>query len=77
MKPTETLDASELRCPMPLLRAKKRLNDLTKGQILEVITTDPHSKADFDAFCKQTGYKLLGIEEKADQDAWHLFIEKS
>jgi tRNA 2-thiouridine synthesizing protein A len=53
------LDVRGLNCPLPILRAKKALGDLTAGQVLKVIATDPGSVKDFEAFCKQTGNELL------------------
>jgi len=53
------LDAKGLNCPLPILRCKKALNDMTSGQILRVIATDPGSVKDFAAFAKQTGNELL------------------
>jgi tRNA 2-thiouridine synthesizing protein A len=58
------LDASGLNCPLPILRAKKALNDMTSGQILRIIATDPGSVKDFDAFAKQTGNELLETTEE-------------
>jgi tRNA 2-thiouridine synthesizing protein A len=58
------LDASGLNCPLPILRAKKALNDMTSGQILRIIATDPGSVKDFDAFAKQTGNELLESTEE-------------
>ena len=51
-----------LSCPLPILRAKKALAELTAGQVLKVVSTDPGSMRDFQAFCKQTGNDLLGQE---------------
>ena len=53
------LDVRGLNCPLPILRAKKALGDLTTGQVLKVVATDPGSVKDFEAFCKQTGNELL------------------
>ncbi len=53
------LDVRGLNCPLPILRAKKALGDLTTGQVLKVVATDPGSVKDFEAFCKQTGNQLL------------------
>lgn len=53
------VDASGLKCPLPILRAKKALAQLQSGQVLKVITTDPHAVRDFQAFSKQTGNGLL------------------
>ncbi|HUL97317.1 MAG TPA: sulfurtransferase TusA family protein [Usitatibacter sp.] len=53
------LDVRGLNCPLPILRAKKALGELTSGQVLKVMATDPGSVKDFQAFCKQTGNELL------------------
>jgi len=55
----QELDARGLNCPLPILRAKKALNDLSGGQVLRIIATDPGSVKDFQAFAKQTGNELL------------------
>ena len=53
------LDARGLNCPLPILRAKKSLNDMQTGQVLKIVATDPGAVKDFQAFCKQTGNELL------------------
>lgn len=53
------LDASGLTCPMPLLKAKKALNELPAGALLRVVATDPGSVRDFEVFAKQSGNDLL------------------
>ena len=53
------LDARGLNCPLPILRARKALNDMTSGQVLRIVATDPGSVKDFEAFAKQTGNALL------------------
>ena len=53
------LDARGLNCPLPILRAKKALNDMQSGQVLKILATDPGSVKDFQAFSKQTGNDLL------------------
>lgn len=52
------VDASGLKCPLPILRAKKALAQLASGQLLKVVTTDPHAGRDFQAFAEQTGNRL-------------------
>lgn len=60
------VDASGLKCPLPILRAKKALAQLQSGQLLKVITTDTHALRDFQAFAKQTGNVLEAqIESEA------------
>ncbi|MBI4997376.1 MAG: sulfurtransferase TusA family protein [Rhodocyclales bacterium] len=44
------LDARGLNCPLPILRAKKALAELTSGQVLRIVATDPGSVKDFQAF---------------------------
>jgi len=53
------VDARGLNCPLPILRTKKALNDMSSGQVLRVLATDPGSVRDFEAFAKQTGNQLL------------------
>ncbi|MBX9813023.1 MAG: sulfurtransferase TusA family protein [Burkholderiales bacterium] len=53
------LDARGLNCPLPILRTKKALTDMTVGQVLKIVATDPGSVKDFQAFSKQTGNELL------------------
>jgi tRNA 2-thiouridine synthesizing protein A len=57
------LDARGLNCPLPILRAKKALADMTAGQVLRIVSTDPGSVKDFAAFAKQTGNELLSSAE--------------
>jgi tRNA 2-thiouridine synthesizing protein A len=53
------LDTRGLNCPLPILRAKKALAEMTTGQVLRIVATDPGSVKDFQAFSKQTGNDLL------------------
>lgn len=53
------LDARGLNCPLPILKAKKSLADMTSGQLLRVVSTDAGSLRDFQAFSKQTGNDLV------------------
>lgn len=53
------LDARGLNCPLPILKAKKALAEMSSGQVLKVIATDSGSVRDFQAFAKQTGNELL------------------
>jgi tRNA 2-thiouridine synthesizing protein A len=57
------IDTRGLNCPLPILRAKKALNDMASGQVLKVVATDPGSVKDFQAFAKQTGNELLSHGE--------------
>jgi tRNA 2-thiouridine synthesizing protein A len=57
------LDARGLNCPLPILRTKKSLGELTSGQVLKVSSTDPGSVKDMQAFAKQTGNELVASSE--------------
>jgi len=61
------LDARGLNCPLPILRAKKSINELEAGQVLRIVATDPGSLKDFDSFCKQTGNELLSSEDSGGE----------
>ena len=58
------LDARGLSCPLPILKTKKSLNELTSGQVLKVVATDPGSVKDMQAFANQTGNPLLSTAEE-------------
>jgi len=61
------LDARGLNCPLPILRAKKALNEMSSGQTLHILATDPGSVKDFEAFAKQTGNALVESTEKSGE----------
>jgi tRNA 2-thiouridine synthesizing protein A len=72
---TNELDATGLRCPLPVLRAKKRLKDVPLGGMLRVLATDPDAVKDFEAFCAETGNEL--IEWSRDGEVFRITIQKS
>jgi tRNA 2-thiouridine synthesizing protein A len=72
MEFTQELDARGLNCPLPILRTKKALVTLTSGQVLKVISTDPGSVKDMQAFSKQTGNELLSSAEVAGEFVFFL-----
>ena len=59
----QELDARGLNCPLPILRAKKTLNGMAAGEVLKIMSTDPGSVKDFQAFATQTGNQLLDSSE--------------
>ena len=68
------LDARGLNCPLPILRTKKSLNQMTSGQVLKIMATDPGAVKDFQAFAKQTGNELLSSAEA--EKIFTFFIKK-
>jgi tRNA 2-thiouridine synthesizing protein A len=66
IKADKTLDAKGLNCPMPLLKAKKEIDALESGQVLEIIGTDEGSKVDLPGWCERVGHSYLGVKEEAN-----------
>jgi tRNA 2-thiouridine synthesizing protein A len=68
---SEEIDAAGLLCPLPVLKARKRLLGMAPGQVLRLVATDPASIVDVPHFCSQSGDTLLA----SDQDgALHVFL---
>jgi tRNA 2-thiouridine synthesizing protein A len=63
---TTELDARGLKCPLPVLKARKALKALPSGDLLIVLTTDPGAPADFVHFCLTTGADLVASEDAGD-----------
>ena len=57
------VDTKGMACPMPIVKAKKALDGLQSGQIMEVLSTDKGSVNDFQAWVKQTKNELIKHEE--------------
>lgn len=70
-----TVDARGVNCPLPILRAKKALEELPSGGTLEVITTDPGSVNDFEAFCRTTGNELVSSSQ--DGADYHFVVKRT
>ena len=60
----QTLDCKGLNCPLPVLKTKKAIDGMQAGQVLEMISTDPGSKPDMQAWTKKTGHELLQSREE-------------
>lgn len=71
MKIDKEIDTRGLNCPLPILKAKKALTDMSSGQLLKVVSTDAGSVRDFQAFAKQTGNELVEQTEEG-QDFVHV-----
>jgi tRNA 2-thiouridine synthesizing protein A len=59
------LDAKGLRCPLPVLKARKKLKEVAPGGLLRILATDPGAPQDFVAFCETTGAELVASGEEA------------
>mgnify|MGYP001162266370 FL=1 len=59
------LDTSGTECPIPVLKARKLCQTLSKGSIIKVIATDPLAEGDFRHYCEQSKYILIDIKKKS------------
>lgn len=69
------LDAKGLKCPLPVLRARKAMKAVAPGGLLEVHATDPEAPKDFEAFCETTGHALL--ESRSENGTYVIRIRKA
>lgn len=68
------LDVKGVNCPMPLLKAKKALNEMVAEQCLKVYATDPGSVRDFEVFARQSGNTL--VESGEDDGVFFYLLKK-
>ncbi len=59
MSETRIFDARGMKCPLPVLKARKLMKELAPGDILEVQATDPGAPGECKHFCETTGHRLL------------------
>ena len=77
MSEDRTLDARGLKCPMPIVKAKKELDTMTAGQVLKVVATDPGSVLDFQGWMKTSATcELLGQEEGRDEQGRAIYVHR-
>ncbi|GGC03279.1 hypothetical protein GCM10011363_19820 [Marivita lacus] len=67
---TQELDATGLLCPLPVLKARKRLMGLSSGSELHVLTDDPAAIVDMPHFCNEAGHTLVRSETRDDAMLW-------
>ncbi|UTF60896.1 sulfurtransferase TusA family protein [Gilvimarinus sp. DA14] len=70
----EILDARDLSCPMPLLRAKQALHKMPVGAVLQVLATDQGSVRDFRAYVDLTAHELL--QQWQEQGVYYHVVRK-
>ncbi|MCC6917498.1 sulfurtransferase TusA family protein [Nitrosomonas sp.] len=66
------LDVRGLICPLPILRTKKSLSEMARGQVLKIMATDPGAMIDFQVFADQTGHELLSSSENTGEYLFYL-----
>jgi tRNA 2-thiouridine synthesizing protein A len=63
-EPTRTVDASGLACPMPIVRTRQAIDELTTGDVLQVISTDRGSVTDIPSWTETLGHTLLDARQE-------------
>jgi tRNA 2-thiouridine synthesizing protein A len=63
IKVDKSMDLKGLPCPMPVVKVSKGIKEVDVGQILEAVTTDPGSLADFPAWAKTSGNEILKTDQ--------------
>jgi TusA-related sulfurtransferase len=71
---SEVLDARHTGCPLPIINTCRALQQLSKGQLLEIMTIEPGSVKDISIICEQTGDRLISHEQTCD--GYSFFVEK-
>jgi tRNA 2-thiouridine synthesizing protein A len=74
MKYDAELDATGLLCPLPVLKARKRLKALQSGEVLKMLADDPAAVIDVPHFCNEQGHTLL--EQSAEGSSQVYFVRK-
>ena len=74
MEANKEIDTRGMNCPLPILKAKKALADMSSGDVLKIVATDPGSVRDFQAFARQTGNELL--EQTSANDEYVHFLRR-
>ncbi len=69
----QLLDARGLSCPLPVLKARKRLQAMAPGARLRVLATDPKAPGDFQLYCQESGHRLLEEREEGGA-AWYVLL---
>ena len=60
----QIFDFTGLKCPMPVLKARRALKSMTNGQLAEIIADDPAANLDLKHFCEVSGNILLQVIKK-------------
>lgn len=69
-----TLDVKGAKCPLPLVKSRKAINDLNVGEVLQVIATDRGSVADFQGWAKTAKNVEIVAQETVNENGQELFV---
>ncbi|MGF1650668.1 MAG: sulfurtransferase TusA family protein [Hyphomicrobiaceae bacterium] len=67
--PARIVDARHLRCPLPVLKAKKALREISIGDVLEIVATDPQAETDLRALCAARSHEVVAVDQRPDEVA--------
>ena len=67
LKPDKVVDLKGLPCPMPVIQISQQIMTVAVGQVVEAITTDPGSLADFPAWAASTGQEIVGTDQASGE----------
>jgi len=70
MRWDQELDASGLLCPLPVLKARKRLKEMAQGQVLRLVATDPAAVVDVPHYCNESGNLLLDSAQEGEAQVY-------
>jgi tRNA 2-thiouridine synthesizing protein A len=69
-----TVDAKGLRCPEPLMVVRNKMMDMSPGEVIKIIATDPSTSWDFPKFCKFLNHEMIHTEQ--DEEEYRYWIRK-
>lgn len=67
MSKRHTLDCHRLLCPMPVIRVQDRIAELSPGEVVEAVCTDPGALNDIPAWCRINGHEVIETREQDDE----------
>ena len=72
----DELDTTGLLCPLPVLKLRKRIKNIKKGEVIKIFTDDPAAELDIPHFCKETSNKILKKKEEKDNTGFTFYVMK-
>tara|TARA_A100001011_G_C14273577_1_gene828128 strand:- start:955 stop:1218 length:264 start_codon:yes stop_codon:yes gene_type:complete len=76
MNIADEIDATGLLCPLPVLKLKKRIKSINKGQVIKIFTDDPAAELDIPHFCTETNHKILNKIQEKDPSGFTFYVMK-
>ena len=72
----DELDTTGLLCPLPVLKLRKRIKNIKKGEVIKIFTDDPAAELDIPHFCQETSNKILKKKEEKDNTGFTFYVMK-